>query len=144
MSTADVKPAAGLADRVIEGQTYLREIRTSSGLRKAAAELAEHADRLGCRDLFPASAAADAVAAVAVALHESLRVLTLGQITGEHIDKIVVVEAAAVSGLKVRRAVDAVRAAGAHWVSALVLREFSAQDEGTARFGAVDQLAVAG
>lgn len=142
MSNALTQPGPGLVDHVIEGQEYLRQIRTSSGLRAAADELAEQADRLGCRDLFPASAAADAVAAVAVALHQSLRVVTVGQIAREHVDKVVVVEAAAVSGLKVRRAVEAVRGAGAQWVSALVLREFGADLDKDDRFGPVDQLVV--
>lgn len=134
---------AGLADRVLEGQRYIAEMRTSAGLRGAATELAERAEQLGCRELFPASSHADAIVAVAVALNESLQVVTLRQIAEGHHDKVVVVEAVAVSGLKVRRAVDAVRGAGAHWVSALVLKDLPGEDADPARFGVLEQLALA-
>lgn len=133
---------AGLADRVIEGQRYIAAMRTSAGLRASAAELAECVDQLGCRDLYSASSHADAVAAVAVALNEGLRVITLGQITDDRIDKVVVVEAVAVSGMKVRRAVEAVREAGAHWVAAVVLKDLNGGKDGDVarRFGSVDGL----
>jgi hypothetical protein len=133
----------GLADRVIEGQRYIVEMRTSAGLRRGAAELAEQVDQLGCRDLYPASSHSAAVAAVAVALDQSLRVVSLAQIADEHVDKVVIVEAVAISGLKVRRAVLAVREAGAEWVSALVLKDLNTGEDDPTRFGHVDQLAAA-
>jgi hypothetical protein len=134
----------GLADRVIEGQKVLAEMRTSAGLRTSAAVLAERIDRLGCRDLFPASSNAEGVAAVVVALNEGLRVVTLTQITNEHLDKVVVVEAVAISGMKVRRAVNAVRDAGGSWVSAVVLHDLdTSEDDDGSRFGPVDELASA-
>lgn len=133
---------AGLADRVIAGQRYLAEMRTSAGLRASAAELADRVDRLGCRVLFPASSHADTVLAVAVALNDALRIVTLAEITAERIDKVVVVEAVAVSGMKVRRAVEAVRQAGAHWVAAAILKDLDGDKDTTVvgRFGAVDGL----
>ena len=136
-------PDAGLADRVVRGQQDLHRMRTSKGLREAADRLAEYADQLGCRDVYPASTGASAIASVAVALNDTLRTVTLGEIAREHIDKVLVVEAVAVSGLKVRRAVLAVREAGAHWVSALILREYGPAAD-PARYGVVDDLAVAG
>src|SRR5437762_1923003 len=102
------RTGAALADRVIEGQRFITELGSSAGLRRAAAELAEYVAQLGCRDLYPASSHAAGVAAVAVALDETLRVVSLAQIVDEHIDKVAVVEAVAISGLKVRRAVEAV------------------------------------
>jgi hypothetical protein len=137
--------STGLAERVIEGQRYIAATRTSAGLRASAAELDQAVDQLGCLDLFPASPHADAVAAVAVALNESLRVVTLAEITIEGIDKVVVVEAVAVSGIKVRRAVHAVRQAGAHWVGAAVLKDLGGEQTTnvTDRFGAVDGLRAA-
>ena len=132
-----------LADRVIAGQRLVTDMRTSAGLRHGAATLTECVERLGCRDLFPASTDAHTLAAVAVAMNESLRVVTLADITGAHIDKVVVVEAVAISGIKVRRAVDAVRRAGASWVSAAVLTDLNPQTGAHERFGVLDALATA-
>jgi len=135
---------AGLADRVVEGQRYLAEMRTSVGLRSSASKLTARVDELGCRMLFPASSHADALVAVAVALDDGLRVVTLPEIVAQGIDKVVVVEVVAVSGLQVRRAVEAVRRAGAHWVGAAVLHDLSdGQENEPARFGPVDGLRLA-
>lgn len=133
----------GLAERVIEGQQHLVELRTSAGLRRAAAALADAADRLGCRDLYPASSQASAVTAVAVASNDSLRVVTVAQVADGDVDKVVVVEAVAISGLQVRRAVAALRTAGAQWVSVVVLTDLTDGADGSVRFGQVEQLANA-
>lgn len=142
----DERAFAGLADRVIEGQRYIATTRTAAGLRASAGELAERVDQLGCRELFPASSEANAVAAVAVVLNEGLRVVTLAEITAEHIEKVVVFELAAVSGMKVRRAAHEVRQAGAGWVGVALLKSLHGSEDSDfmVRFGCVDALSPAG
>jgi hypothetical protein len=134
-----------LMQGVINGQSQLASLRTAVGLRDAADELTNIVDQFGCRALFPASSTAEAVTAVAVALKGNARVVTIGDIARDSIDEVLVVEAVAVSGLKVRRAVRDVRAAGASWVAAAVINDLGeshGDDVGSAsgRFGLLDDL----
>ena len=56
------------------------------------------------------------------------------------VDKVLVVEAVAVTGMFAQQRVHAMREAGASWVGVVVLHDLSDTNLGSLRFGPVDDL----
>lgn len=131
---------------VLEGQRLQRQMNTPAGLRESAARLIEASHHLGCDVMVGASSAANSVIAVAVVLTDgAIRSVSAAEVAAGRIDRLIVVEGVAISGLKVRRAIQAARASGVEWIAAIVLHDVIerggvATDSTLDRFGPLDNL----
>lgn len=124
MTAMAVQPpvAAGTwASRVLDGQAQARYLATADGLRDAAAKVSAAAAELGCSNVMAASMHATGVVAAATVIDPTLCSCDLSMVRSGQVDRVVLVEAVAVSGLRVRQATAAAHQAGASWVGATVL-----------------------
>lgn len=136
-----------MAEALLDAQAFLASLSTSAALRGAAMCVTDAAAAADCGVLVPASASSHGVVAAAVLLADGdLRQAGEGAVLSGAVDKVMVVEAAAVSGLHVRRRVCGLRAAGAAWVGLVVLHDVvpagprAVGYNEVARFGVVDHL----
>jgi hypothetical protein len=134
--------AGTIAGAVLRAQPVLQDLRLLTGLREAAEALAAACASSGSPTLVAASPEGAALVGAAVALGGGQ--VQSASIAGAAIGKAMVVDAVAVSGLAVRRSVDALRAAGADWVGVFVWKVASAGDSRPPAWGDVDQLLIAG
>jgi orotate phosphoribosyltransferase len=133
-------PADSRAHAVLQGQKCLMTLRTATGLRGAAASIEEAAQASGCFDVAAASGAAQSAIAAAILLSDgAVRCVDEADVAAGRVDKVLVVEAVAISGLKVRRTVEALRGAGAAWVGVVVLHDM-ATGVGGDQFGSPDDV----
>lgn len=125
MRTAEVGPnliAAGTwAGRVLDAQSQQRYLATPDGLRDAAARIVSAAAELGCSSVSPASTHAAGAVSVAVVLEPTLQACDVASVRSGQVDKVVLVETVAVSGLRARQSAEALYEAGASWVGAVIL-----------------------
>lgn len=143
------RPSHGLAEAVLHAQKLLRKAATPDGLRRASTAISDAAAATGCTTLVPASASARGAVSAAVLLSGgALSESDDGDVLAGRTDKVLVVEVAAITGLHVRRRVEALRGAGAAWIGLVVLHDARPQAGAGAsdeeRFGPVDHVAVAG
>lgn len=135
MRTAEAaRPHLGAGDtwagRVLEGQLQQRYLATPDGLRDAAARIASAAGQLGCSNVMPASEHAAGAVAASVLLDPALRACDLASVRSGQVDKVLLVETVAVSGLRARRSAAAAHEAGAGWVGVAVLFPVLGTDAG--------------
>lgn len=147
LTTARGATTHGLAEAVLRAQSALIAAATPDGLRAAAAAIEDAAATTGCTALVPASPSARGAVAAAVLLSEGrLTQADDGGVLQGAVWKVLVVEVAAVSGLRVRRCVASLRGAGAAWIGLVVLHDEAPDGPGTGeqthRFGPVDHLLV--
>lgn len=135
-------PSHGLAEAVLEAQRRLATAATPQGLRATAKAIADAAASTGCTALVPASASSRGAVAAAVLLGDgALTQAEDADVLSGVVCKVLVVEVAAVSGLHVRRRVEALRSAGAAWIGLVVLHDVRWPVDRTPaddRFGVVD------
>lgn len=132
-------PQDTLAFAVLRGEQSRRRLDDANELRAAATDLVAHAANCGFPRLVPASADAAILVGAAVAVAN-------GDLTSRRArdplwrggGKALVVESVTVTGLHVRTAVEALRAAGADWVGAYVWRAHASRRDAT--WGDVDVL----
>src|SRR5690349_18713536 len=105
-----------VAGRVLDGQAQLRYLATADGLRDAAAKVSAAALHLGCSNVMSTSPHAAGAVAAAAMLDPSLRACDVGSVLAGRIDKVLLIETVAISGLRVRQAAAAVQEAGAAWI----------------------------
>lgn len=143
VTVTDARPSS-VADSVLLAQRYLRTLHDSAGLLEAGQRVATAAHAMGCLTLVAASADARAVVAAATLVDQSLE----SRRGTDRLDKVVVVEAAAITGYHVRRAVQRARDAGAQWVGVVVLHAggdaalASSREVDRGLFGEVDDVSV--
>lgn len=114
--------AAGTwAGRVLDGQAHMRYLATADGLRDAAARISAAASEVGCWSVMPASPHAAGAVAAATVLDSALEACDIASVLAGRVDKVVLIETVAVSGLRVRQSASAVSEAGAAWVGAVIL-----------------------
>lgn len=106
-----------LALAVFRAETVGRELRTVNGLEAAATQLIERIDHLGCHRVVAASREAEPLATAAALLSQGRIQM---QASGEGADKVIVIDAATVTGNATRSAAERLREEGVSWVGALV------------------------
>lgn len=147
MTAALQESSETLAQAVLRGQATRHALSRPEGLRAAARKIAEAASAAGCRALVPASTDAQGVVSAAVLLMDDLYQCREGDVHAGH-TKVLIIEAVAVSGLKVRAKVESMRQLGADWIGVVVchFENPGASDHfgGDARWGCPDFLALPG
>lgn len=131
---------ADFTARLVQAEQVERELTTSTGLREAAGRLREATERAGCLNVIAASQRAESVLAAAAILDDHLNVVDQQAVMDGVVDKVLVVEAVAVTGMFAQQRVHAMREAGASWVGVVVLHDLSDASLGSLRFGPVDDL----
>lgn len=126
--------------RLVQAERVERDLTTSEGLREAARRLREATERAGCRNVVAASQRAESVLAAASMLDDQLNVVDEHAVREGAVDKVLVVEAVAVTGMFAQQRVHAMREAGASWIGVVVLHDLSDASLGGLRFGPVDDL----
>ena len=116
-----IVPPHSLAGRVVEGQGHLRYLATPDGLRDAAQRIADAATSLGCSNVVSVSQNAAGPLAAATLLNPDLQLVSTDHLWAGEVDKVLLVEAVAVSGLQARAAVERAIDAGATWVGVVIL-----------------------
>lgn len=134
--------AGTIAGAVLRAQPALEDLRSLTGLTKAAEALAAACASSGSPTLVAASPEGAALVGAAAALGGGQ--VQSATVASAATGKAMVVDAVAVSGLAVRRQVDALRAAGADWVGVFVWKVASAGERRQPAWGDVDQLLIAG
>jgi hypothetical protein len=113
--------STSLGESVLQAQSQLEGLRHPDTLRIAARAVISAADAMGVQSLYPASQQAEHLCGAATLVGDgSITPISLGDIVIGGVRKVVVVDAAAITGINVARAVAAVRGAGAEWVGAVV------------------------
>lgn len=110
-----------LAGRVLEGQGRLRYLATPDGLRDASRRIADAAMNLGCSNVASVSQSAAGPLAASTLLNPDLQLVSMDNLWAGEVDKVLLVETVAVSGHKVRAAVERAIEAGATWVGVVIL-----------------------
>jgi len=113
----NVIPAGSLAAGVLRAQQSVHALRDVGSLRRVAADLIETAARIGCRHMVAANAAAEPLATAAALLSDGA--LTFSD-KAHSAEKVLVVEAATVSGGATRSCAAYLRANGAWWVGVVI------------------------
>ena len=113
--------AGTFAGRVLDGQSLQSYLATPDGLRESAARISSVVANSGCTDVVPASSSATAAVAAAVLLDPDISMCDTGAVRSGRVDKVLVVETVAVSGLRARQTVRKLNEAGANWVGVAVL-----------------------
>lgn len=112
-----VVPKGSLAAGVLRAQESVQSLRDVASLRRVAANLVEAAAQIGCRHMVAANAAAEPLATAAALLSDGA--LTFSDKT-HSADKVLVIEAATVSGDTTRSCAAYLRANGASWVGVVI------------------------
>lgn len=113
-----VVPADSLAAGVIRAQASARNLRDLGSLREAASALVEAASSIGCYELVAANAAAEPLATAAALLSDGA--VKLGDKQESHPHKVLIVDAATVTGNVTRACAADLRARGANWVGVVI------------------------
>lgn len=145
MTVASVQVASRLSDknlagRVLEGQVLLNELRSATGLAKAAEQVLDMALEVGCTNLVAGGPEASALLAAVSLLHgDRLQLASERQVREGTVAKVLVVEPVVITGTKVRKRVAQLRSAGAAWVGVAIVHDL---DENAStcfeRFGGPD------
>ncbi|WP_301149018.1 hypothetical protein [Mycobacterium simiae] len=112
-----VIPTGSLAAGVLRAQESAHALRDVGSLKRVATDLIETAAQIGCRHMVAANAAAEPLATAAALLSEGA--LTFSD-KAHSLDKVLVVEAATVSGDVARSCAADLRANGASWVGVVI------------------------
>jgi hypothetical protein len=132
-----------IAGAAIRAAAVVDELRSLDGLLDAAEQLLAACAASGSPVLVPASSDGAALVGAAVAVGSGqVRSASAGG-AGSVGGKAMVVEVAAVSGLAVRRQVEALRAAGGDWVGVFVWRLHAARGR-PPTWGDADEIVIAG
>jgi hypothetical protein len=113
-----VVPPHSLAAGVIRAEASVENLREVSSLRHAALALIEAANSIGCYQLVPTNAAAEPLAAAAALLSDGA--ITFGSKSSARAQKVLIVDAATVTGNITRACAADLRANGAAWVGAVI------------------------
>ncbi|GAA2080113.1 hypothetical protein GCM10009821_20480 [Aeromicrobium halocynthiae] len=125
--------------RLVAAEQVERQLNTPGDLRAAATRLVEATERIGCRNVLGASDRANLVLAGAAMLDPQVNMVDEKVLREGAVDKVVVVEAVAVTGMFIRDCVKAAREAGAIWVAVALLKDMTGPID-VDRFGQVDDL----
>jgi len=114
----DIVPSPSIAESILAAQETESHLRGLEQLQSAARELLTALDSFGCYDLVAASSAAEPLV-TAAALLGGGRVSMSGP-NGRVADKVILVEAATITGSATRFRANDLRTRGASWVAAVV------------------------
>ena len=116
-SSADI-PAESIAAAVIRASQTVQAIRRIEVLQDAARAVIEAAQAAGCSQLVPVNAAAESLATAAVLI--SGGGLTFSDPDNISVERVLLIDAATVTGGSTRCCAQRVRAQGATWVGAAI------------------------
>lgn len=106
-----------LAHAVIRAESRARELRNIGDLKEAAHRLADQVDRLGCSRLVAASRIAEPLVTAAALLSDGRISM---QLSSDGADKVVLVDAATITGNGARSAAQRLRAEGVSWICVVI------------------------
>lgn len=152
-ATAVSPPVDTMADRVVLGMGYIHELEDPDALRDASSLVRQAVLGTGARHVMPGSRHSESLVTATVLFSDGkIERASDRRIRDGDIDKVVVVEASAVTGYLVRRTVESIRSAGADWVGLVLLHDAgthrpppkpnSSSHEYASRFGQPDDLTV--
>lgn len=119
--TVVAAPAGSLMTRVMQGQTAVTRLADGQTFREAVDRLVDAVRDSGYMPVVPASERAAALLGGAMHADSSVRQATVDS-EGRLPNKVLVIEAAAVSGLELRRTIEFARSAGADWIAEWIWR----------------------
>jgi hypothetical protein len=115
---APLIPADSLAAGVIRAEASVQRLRNIPSLRHAAAELIQTANSISCYNLVATNAAAEPLATAAALMSDGeIAVSDKNHLT---VEKVLLIDAATVTGSVTRACAADLRARGAAWVGAVI------------------------
>lgn len=135
-----VVPVDSLAAGVIQADGAIQALRDFASLRSAASALIEAATSTGCYNLVAANAAAEPLATAAVLISDGKLACT--DMRHSTAERVLVVDAATVSGNVTRDCASYLRSNGAAWVGAVIYDRVRPDLDGLDDEPAIDHLEV--
>lgn len=131
-------PPQSIAAGVMRAEASALSLRDIASLRGAATLLVDAAMAIGCNHLVAANAAAEPLTTAAALMSDGA--LTSADAPNSTADKVLVVEAATVTGNLTRSCVSTLRANGASWVGAIIFDRVRPDIDGLDTDGSLDFL----
>ena len=107
-----------IADAIIQGEAAAARLRQDETLRTAAEQLLKHAQRLDCFDLVAATRAAEPLVTAAVLLSDGTLRMHCPETAA--VERLLVVDAATITGNESRNCARRLRARGCVWLALAV------------------------